>query len=282
MSGSIKILFTVALREEALPIIDFFGLERDAESGSQPVYRNENMALIVSGLGKIKAAAATARLFSRETVARGASAINIGIAGAVHPASHPKSQIFLIHKIVDNGSAREFFPDMIIESALKETMVTTFDAPVTLESTDIPTLGLVDMEASGFFETASLFLGPHRIVCLKIVSDHLEGTGLKGSEIRSLVASHAHTIGDFTRRLIALCDSDSPPYTEAEAKWMDGVGLALRLTVSQKHMLKGWVLSHRLKTDDPLPDLKEALQFRPTTKVERNSRFEEIRKILTQ
>jgi len=282
MSGSIKILFTVALREEALPIIDLFGLERDPESGSQPVYRNENIALIVSGLGKIKAAAATARLFSRECVARGAGAINIGIAGSVHPASHPKSQIFLIHKIVDNGSAREFFPDMIIKSGLKETTLTTFDAPVTLESMGIPTLGLVDMEASGFFETASLFLGPHRIVCLKIVSDHLEGKRLKRSEIRSLVASHAHTIGDFAQRMIASCDSDSPPYTEAEAKWMDAVGFDLRLTVSQKHMLKDWVLAHRLKTEDPLPDLKEDLQLRPQTKAERNTRFEEIRKILTQ
>lgn len=281
MTGPITSLFTVAMREEADPLIDLLRLKKEADNNVQPIYSNENSALIISGIGKMKAAAATAHLFARVAVSDHAVVLNYGIAGAVDARVHQRSQLLLINQIVDQGSMREFYPDMLVDHGLQETRLTTFDTPVSYQSSCIPEAGLVDMEASGFYEAAALFVGPHRIGCVKIVSDHLEGKRLNRTQIRSMVAGHAETIQAMVGKLVLVQQNATLPMIPAEeTAWIESLQARLRLTVSQTRMLTKWVRAYRLKTGRALPTPHPDLTSDIKTKTQRNQRLESIRQLL--
>jgi adenosylhomocysteine nucleosidase len=90
------------LQCEASPIIAHFNL-RSYPDSPFPIYYNETMALIVSGIGKINCAAATAYL----QVLRGGSLhsawLNIGIAGH---SEYPLGKGLLVHQIIKRWPVR--------------------------------------------------------------------------------------------------------------------------------------------------------------------------------
>ncbi len=71
----------VALPAEARPLIEFFRLKEKTTIGTFRMYRQEDMSLVISGPGKIAAAAATALLAGSNTTGKQAAWLNIGIAG---------------------------------------------------------------------------------------------------------------------------------------------------------------------------------------------------------
>ncbi len=280
MTDSAHALFVVALPGEARPLVEHYVLKRDMSDSPFPIFRGDNMTLVVSGIGKVKAAAATSYALSMRGPFSNLSIINIGIAGAARECGAKIGDLFVINKIVDNGSGREFFPDMLLAAGIEETTVTTFDHAVTLSTPRVPLDGLVDMEASGFQEAASIFLPPHNIACIKIVSDHLDGSPMKKRTVEQLVAGHLTEIEKYVTAMSNLAGNDGTLDRET-CEWIDHVSRFLRLTFSQKNLLQGWTSDYLHYKGVPLPDIEMTRGEPVKTKQEGKRRLAEIRKILS-
>jgi len=78
-SDRAPLLFLMALLPEARPLIDQFSLLRDPTSQVFPLFRNSDVTLIVSGIGKLRAA--VGMTVGIQASSHGTIAFNIGLAG---------------------------------------------------------------------------------------------------------------------------------------------------------------------------------------------------------
>ena len=97
-------LIVAALPAEARPLIDHWRLKREPNSNAFAIYSNDQRSpaihLVVSGTGKINAAAACAHLYMHCRPAH-ACWLNIGIAGH---AARDVGTALLVHYVVDSAS----------------------------------------------------------------------------------------------------------------------------------------------------------------------------------
>lgn len=159
------IRLVAALPAEARPLIRHYGLQRQPGQTDFPVYQRGELALTVAGVGKTSAAAATDYLHRRAGSEPHAGWLNIGIAGH---RSHPVGSGFLVHRIADHAGGRTFYPPFALRTRLRREALVTVDRP----AGGYPDSGLVDMEASGFYATASRFASREIVQCFKVVSDN--------------------------------------------------------------------------------------------------------------
>lgn len=270
-----RLLLVTALHGEAKPFIDALGLKRNAAVQAFETFEGNDTALVVSGVGKVRSAMATAAFLSSHPV-DGLLAVNVGIAGASRESGRRIGDLLLIHRIRDAATSRELFPDMLVQTPIPEAPLVTVDRPVMqTESFGIPS-ELVDMEGSGFFEAAATLLPSHASACLKVVSDHLDGSHPKPREVTRLIGNRLPEIRIFLKGMTAMAAWDCSPMGAPEHRWMETVASALRLTVTQKGQLRGWV-RRRLARHRPLPDSSALDLVPPGNKRERNLRFEQLR-----
>ena len=103
------ICWVIALKSEASPIISEFKMSLLSNESLFPIYTNRKLrhALIISGIGQINAAAATAYLASRCHAQKWTAWINIGIAGY---SEELVGEIFQAIKVTNFANSRSFFP----------------------------------------------------------------------------------------------------------------------------------------------------------------------------
>lgn len=160
-----------ALPAEAKPLIHFFKLKK-LTSLTAPyipftVFVNEGKTiyLIVSGIGKISIANATTCLYMLTGGNRHSAFLNIGIAGSLQ---YDLGTALLAHKIVEYSTQRCWYPFVSSIKKMSKTLLVTHDTP----QTTYPTQGMIDMESSAFFATASHFVTQEQVQVLKIISDN--------------------------------------------------------------------------------------------------------------
>lgn len=157
----------VALTPEAKPLCEYFKLKRiTSENLPFPIFVNKekNIHLIISGLGKIKMAVAAAFLQSYTQNFSYTCFLNVGIAGS---AEFPIGEFVLANKLSDMSAHRHYYP-FVPSLKFSNTHLMTFDSPQSF----YPNKGMVDMEASGFFEAANRFVTLEQIMVAKIISDN--------------------------------------------------------------------------------------------------------------
>jgi len=152
-----------ALHCEAKPLIQRFGLKQRQDDTPFPIFANESAQLAVCGIGKIAAAGAVGWLGAHSS--ERSAWLNIGIAGHAH---HEIGHAALAHSITDASSSRRFYPDIVHFKGLPTLGITTVDQP----AATYPDNDLVEMEASGFYQSSQKFSTVDLIHCLKIVSDN--------------------------------------------------------------------------------------------------------------
>ena len=169
----IDINFVVAHSAEARPLIDYYKLVKNNQHPGFNLYENNQTRLIVSGEGKLNAAAATAYLAGvyRLKAASGLW-VNIGVAG--HP-NHTIGSLWRVNKITDENSARSIYPVALQGSRRSGVYI----AGCALMTVALPTSTysrqcLYDMEAVGFYQTALRFTTLEFILSFKVVSDNLK------------------------------------------------------------------------------------------------------------
>ncbi|MEQ1840546.1 MAG: hypothetical protein ABL994_09055, partial [Verrucomicrobiales bacterium] len=161
--------WVVALRPEADPLISRMGLKSfDGPGKLFPLYRSRDgrTYLTISGIGRVNAGAATAYLAASLPEDGMAGWINFGIAGSGNVAY---GETFLASRIVEEGTGRAWYPGVVLPLPVGVTRaeVTTVDKP----TETYPSRGLVEMEASGFYQTALRVSTVEFCQVVKVVSD---------------------------------------------------------------------------------------------------------------
>lgn len=227
------ILIVTALQPETAPLVKHFSLKRDLTISAFEVYANSHIALIKSGIGKIKAAAATTLLFTKYGVGANTLTVNFGIAAG--STNLNLGELYLVNKVLDAASGRSIFPDLLLKHEFREASLASVDKPVSFD----PMLSdLVDMEAFGFAEACKLFLPSHQMLITKIVSDHFSPQDLDVTKIQNLVEAKIPNIEklilDTQEGLSAL-----KPFSlsEADQSLVNRLCVDLQLTASQTTQL---------------------------------------------
>lgn len=159
-----KTLIHTALQAEAQYIINFFKLKQDNTIQKFKLFSNDEILLIVSGMGKDKTINALTYMFENYKIKK---AINIGIAGCCDD-SIKIGTLFCTNRLLKNIN---FAP------------ITCVDTP--LESDENLETLLVDMESGYFKEIVSKYI--EDIYIFKVVSDYLDTTIPKKSFVIDLI-----------------------------------------------------------------------------------------------
>ena len=231
--------FITALPAEARPLIEHFRLRDKCTNGGFPVYRNDGMALSVSGPGKVAAAAATASLAAQDSSRATNAWLNIGIAGH---ATLSVGRGILVNHISDRATGKAWYPPQLIDTNLPRCSLTTVDIPETGYAGD----SLYDMEASGFFPVACRYSTAELVQCFKVVSDNREQTtsGITAQLCERLIADQLDVIEHLVQALAGFAEEHAAwhaPHPEQEqltTHW--------HFTVAQQHRLAR--LAQRWKT----------------------------------
>ncbi len=148
-------IITTATRTEALPIIENFQLKQTKKKPFS-LYENDIIKLLITGIGKINAAAALSYQLAMDCE----PVVNVGFA-----AGERIGELYEIKKSIDVATGKLFLLPTLTK--LPHINCFTVDRPQT------QTLrGLADMEASALVQTARLYKAPINI--FKIVSDTFE------------------------------------------------------------------------------------------------------------
>jgi len=277
------ILLAIALHPEARPVIERFRLKQDA-SFDLPVFRRDDVWLTVTGTGRMKSAIATTLLIAQVEDRSRAVLFNLGIAGHTQKAAEGPVSVgdrFLVNKITEQGTGRSFYPDLLARTPLAESAVTTVDRPLDRAAADSVEAGLVDMEAAGFYQAAAAFLSPHRIGCVKVVSDHLETRRLDKGHVGDLIAQSLEEFEETVAAYRNLSDGGADVLTHADVRIVEDIRSRLRLTASRHRMLSDLVRAYKLHTGSDMPDLSKFTRVTVKTRQEGDAQFERLRGILS-
>ena len=164
------------------------------------VFENENqpVRIILTGQGSVMAAAAVSGAASFFGIKAEDAIINVGTcAGDYEPG-----QVFICNKITEEATGRTFYPDMILRSGLPEKELVT--VPVVIHkpiheyvNKDSYDMALYDMEAAAIYQVANLYVGPHRMGFVKVVSDNGDIEGLTPDFIKKLMAEAVDEIASY-------------------------------------------------------------------------------------
>ena len=267
-----------ALYIEAKPLISLFNLKKDNSYTKFQVFSNEDVKLIISGTGRVKSATALTYLVSKEDIKKNDYIVNIGFV-----ASNKNSQlgdIVYVSKIKNAYSDFDFYPEMIYKHNFLEGSLTTFDSIVEkkIENTEY-----IDMEAYGFFQTASIFFKKDKIMVLKIVSDILKDKAedriLVDFKDENLFSESYNNIYKFLVNFKTV--NDDSDFTITEQELIKKVLENLRLSDTMTYELFNILRYLKIKYGS-IDILKKYENIEVSSKVQAKKLFEEIKNISLQ
>ena len=158
--------WVIALRVEAIPIIEAFKMKILDNNSLFPIYVNDTTghALVISGIGSVKSAAAATFLKNYLQIKNYTAWINLGIAGF---SRDPIGDIYQAVKVVSKESGAVFFPGSRLSKILPAETLLTVSKPENKYNEPV----LYDMEAAGFCELVPSFSCNELTYVIKIVSD---------------------------------------------------------------------------------------------------------------
>lgn len=224
----------VALHCEAKEIIKYLKLKKIVDRDIPfPLFVNhdENIHLIVTGVGKVKAAAGTTFLYTFTGSKPFACFLNIGIAGS---RQFKLGELAFSNKISEKSTNRNWFPFVATFKNKNQAELITFDTP----QKEYPKLGMIDMEGSAFFATATLFVSQEQVQVVKIIADQDEMTQQQIDEkkVEHLIAGQLLEIDEMIRILINI--SNEEYLIQREPNEFEKMKLQWRFTHAQTMQLK--------------------------------------------
>lgn len=153
----------VALACEARPWIDHYRLRAVADSALR-IWRNEDVSLVVSGIGSSAAAMATGYLAAHSAAGRACGWLNVGIAGH---GRRPPGDVVRVETVARPGDASPLYASLGFPCELPGEPCISVDAV----ERDYHRDALYDMECHGFFSAASRLAWLELVQSVKVVSD---------------------------------------------------------------------------------------------------------------
>lgn len=232
MQNNQRVNIVVALACEARLFLDEYRLSRLADASTYSIYTNvdRNIYLIVSGVGKIKSAAALSYLHAMSGAQAHTCYLNAGIAGA---AQCEVGAVFLAHKIIDAGTGKAFYPLPAPIAGVRSLPIRTVEQP----TTEYPEYQLVDMEAAGFHQAALGFVSQEHIHTVKIVSDNARQPmqQISSAQVCELFQQNRVIIRQIVDYLLDFSAVEALPSTPLSA--FSGFVARFHITNYQRHQL---------------------------------------------
>lgn len=213
----------MALYQEAHGLIRELELKKNTAYAPFEVFDNESagIRLVVTGVGEIAAAAATAAVCARDGADAADFLVNIGCcaAGGCEPADRDMGSgygaahaaqigdLYVCHKITEQATGKTFYPDILYRHPWKERELVTGMQPLQRAAAHG---ALYDMEAAAVYQAGIRFFSPDRMSFLKVVSD----SGVAGQErmtaetLAGLLEQHVKAVAGFLANLWKAADEE--------------------------------------------------------------------------
>lgn len=163
---------STALYLEAQPFITIYSLKQLHEHTKFQVFANDNVCLIITGVGELKASIAITYLLSNKTIGPHDLFLNFGICGSID-SSITIGSSYIFHKLKDYATKKDLYPDMLLKLPFCEASLETCPLPVGNEIAPATVSeSFVDMEAYAIMYAVTYYMQPHQVLFLKVVSDH--------------------------------------------------------------------------------------------------------------
>lgn len=190
-----------ALKCEAKPLLRHYQLVHQGNFGTFISYssRESDLTLTITGPGPGNAAAGTEHAHARFASLRNEAWLNIGIAGH---RSIAVGEAVLARQIRDQSSNQVWTPEFNFVPPCRTAELLTLTEPGTGYDNR-----MVDMEAAGFYASASRYSTPPLIHALKIISDNAmqPANGLSATFVEKLIANRMQTINQLLDKLRFCC-----------------------------------------------------------------------------
>ncbi|AYD39157.1 spore photoproduct lyase [Clostridium fermenticellae] len=250
------IYIMTAMYYEARPLIKTFGLKKDLNYDKFQVFRNDDVVLIISGVGAVKASIAVTYILTslRRDILDDDIFINFGICGS----AYKKNGIVICNKITDHCTGRSYYPDMLFKHPFLEGEIETFPNVIN-ERRDMES-DFVDMEASGAFQAASLFFLTCQMHFIKIISDFLVTDNITGNSVEKLVNDN---LDDFVKWLNLrrnICLKEKKILTNYENVYIESISHNLNITDSMKHEFVDLCIDYKIRSHDDLSGVLELFE----------------------
>lgn len=212
-----------ALYQEAHGLIRELELKKNTAYAPFEVFDNESagIRLVVTGVGEIAAAAATAAVCARDGADAADFLVNIGCCavGGCEPADRDMDSgygaahaaqigdLYVCHKITEQATGKTFYPDILYRHPWKERELVTGMQPLQRAAAHG---ALYDMEAAAVYQAGIRFFSPDRMIFLKVVSDF----GIAGQErmtaeaLTGLLEQHVKEVAAFLTNLREAADEE--------------------------------------------------------------------------
>jgi len=271
------ICIVTALHAEAQPIIENYHLKKSCEVSAFEYFCGDALELIVCGVGKVRAAAATSFILKDRAHDGRLLALNIGVCGA--KKDYPIGSLFLCNKLTDYSAGRSFYPDILFKHNLREAALHTFDRPLCGEPPG-EAIELADMEGSAFFQAASLFLGPHQIFSLKAVSDHFEISEIEIALVTELIRQRLPEIEEVMQNALSALPEEQPVFRADEEAVLHSLAQRLHLSAMQNRLLRRSAAGY-LRSGGNLSLLAPFESLRPASRQEGRQILAQIQALLS-
>ena len=261
------IYILIALFCEAKPYIEFFQLKRVDAPGSLQVFEGDSCRLVVGGVGPVNAATASSYLLTRYAAGQTDFFINIGAAGS---KVFNIGEIILCHKIINNFTKKEFYPEMLYKHPFYEGVLCSTGLPALESQYD-----LTDMEGAFAYEAAQIFLTSSQIHCIKVISDNLSPGFVTAEGLARLMYDTAEAICGW---LGALSEPDKPAdiLTSQENSLLEVISEHLRLTFAMNQKMRQLSRQAKIRGMDIFQAFSDVSNSRPINKNESKSAFAKL------
>ena len=165
-----------AIFSEAKALIEYFDLKKK-QTKPFLVFKNDDITLIVSGIGKIESAIATTYLC--KDINNIDKIVNIGVCGT-NDENKKIGSLYRIKSVIDTSTNKKY---MLSKG---DKALYCFDK-IVKSNHNIKKNILVDMESVGFYKAAINFAPKEKIFIHKIISDHLKTPHISLDDIYTLI-----------------------------------------------------------------------------------------------
>ena len=232
------LIWTCALHCEAKPVIDYYRLKKAQAEGAFDVYHNQHTACVISGIGGINMAAATAWAAAHFTNPSPSCWINLGVAGH---RSLAVGELVLAGQVSQAGNPHSIYPVPLLKHRYPLKPVISHQH----EQIEYDDEALCDMEAYAFIHTAGRFAPLELCQGLKVISDNAENAPDRNkARISQLIHARIAEITGFADQLRLLAAQHAEQSLAAEQ--LQRFLARAHFTRSQQIQLKKLLLGLRL------------------------------------
>ncbi|WP_313129072.1 5'-methylthioadenosine/S-adenosylhomocysteine nucleosidase family protein [Anaerocolumna sp.] len=245
------IYISTALYCEAQPFIQHYNLKKDMTESKFQIFRNDTIILIITKTGSINAAIGVTYLCSKHIPEPSDVFINIGICAA-KKKDISLGNLFLCNKIIEQVTGRSYYPDMLFAHSFLESGIVSSPNIINDKKENVEEKAggdnefLIDMEAAGVYQGASIFFQPHQLIFLKVVSDYGTGEKITPEKVTGLMEGNIEKITSWVDQIHRNYLVNPVSFLPEEEECISKVVTNLQCSVSMEYQLRQILRYHKL------------------------------------